>query len=396
MTALPEYALPEAARKFRAEVRAWLAEHWNAERRAAHEALPATHRLWDPEFSRELGAQGWIALSWPEKFGGQARSPMEQWVFAEEMRRVGAPLRYHGVASGVVAGSLMAFGTPEQQEHWLPLIREGRVSFCLGYSEPGSGSDLASLRTRAERNGEGWRINGQKIWTTFADEAEYIWLAARTDASASKPHAGISMFIVPMNADGLSLQPSMAMYGKTFCNEFFDNVEVADEALIGGVNNGWNVITGALADERISLGAFVIDAQLLFERIMAYITTAPAHGVPLAQDPVVRDRIAALAAEIEMARQLSRNAIRQIELGQPGVVEAAMSKCYTAELMERLAQTAADLLGSTALLSKDSQGAILSGSVEYALRESVMLVIGGGTNEIQRTLVAQRGLGLPR
>lgn len=396
MAALPEYAIPEEAQKFRAEVRAWLDEHWNAERRAAHEALPATQRLWDPEFSRELGAQGWIALSWPEKFGGQARSPMEQWVFAEEMRRAGAPLRFHGVASGVVAGALMSFGSPSQQEHWLPLIREGKVSFCLGYSEPGSGSDLASLRTRAERDGDAWVINGQKIWTTFAEEADYMWLAARTDPEAAKPHAGISVFIVPMDSTGMTLQPSMAMYGKKFCNEFFDNLRVTDEALVGEVNGGWNVITGALADERISMGGFVIDAQYLFERITEYVESVQVKGSALAQDPVVRDRIAVLAAEIEMARQLSRNAIRQIEQGMPGVVEAAMSKSFTAELIQRLSETALDLLGTAALLSKNSNGAILSGGVEYALRESIMLVVGGGTNEIQRTLIAQRGLGLPR
>lgn len=396
MAALPEYAIPEEAQKFRAEVRAWLDTHWNAERRAAHEALPKTQRLWDPEFSRELGAQGWIALSWPKKFGGQARSPMEQWVFAEEMRRVNAPLRFHGVASGVVAGALMSFGSPSQQEYWLPLIREGRVSFCLGYSEPSSGSDLASLRTRAERDSNGWIINGQKIWTTFAEEADYMWLAACTDPEAAKPHAGISVFIVPMDSPGMTLQSSLAMYGKTFCNEFFDNLRVQDDALVGEVNGGWQVITGALADERISIGGFVIDAQYLFERITDYIESAHRNGLTLAQDPLVRDRIAGLAAEIEMARQLSRNAIRQIEQGLPGVVEAAMSKSFTAELIQRLSETALDLLGTAALLSDNSKGAILSGGVEYALRESIMLVVGGGTNEIQRTLIAQRGLGLPR
>lgn len=290
----------------------------------------------------------------------------------------------------------MSFGSPSQQEYWLPLIREGRVSFCLGYSEPSSGSDLASLRTRAERDSNGWIINGQKIWTTFAEEADYMWLAACTDPEAAKPHAGISVFIVPMDSPGMTLQSSLAMYGKTFCNEFFDNLRVQDDALVGEVNGGWQVITGALADERISIGGFVIDAQYLFERITDYIESAHRNGLTLAQDPLVRDRIAGLAAEIEMARQLSRNAIRQIEQGLPGVVEAAMSKSFTAELIQRLSETALDLLGTAALLSDNSKGAILSGGVEYALRESIMLVVGGGTNEIQRTLIAQRGLGLPR
>ncbi|MFY0729709.1 acyl-CoA dehydrogenase family protein [Pseudomonas sp. NFX15] len=396
MAALPEYTVTPEVAQFRAEVREWLSIHWPAERKAAHDALPSKQRLWDPGFSKELGEQGWIALSWPKRFGGQARSPMEIWAFAEEMRRAGAPLRYHGVASGVVAGALMSFGTEEQQQEWLPRIREGRVSFCLGYSEPGSGSDLASLRTRAERDGDEWVINGQKIWTTFAEDADYLWLAARTDAEATPQHAGISIFIVPMNAAGITLQPSMAMYGKTFANEFLDNVRVTNEALIGPENGGWKVITGALADERISMGGFVIDAQRVFDRIVDHILISELNGRPMSSDPLVRDRVAGLAAEIEMARQLSRNAVQQIELGHSGLTEAAMSKTFTGELMQRLCEAALDILGMGALLSKDNPGSLVGGEVEYSLRESIMLVIGGGTNEIQRTLIAQRGLGLPR
>lgn len=385
---LPEYDLGVAGNGFRSEVRQWLKERWENVYKAEHDAKPFHERRGDARFSGELGAQGWLALSWPKAFGGQERTPLEQLAFAEEFQMAGVPKP----GGEIQAHALMRYGTAEQQQEYLPRIRAGSIRFCLGYSEPGSGSDLASVKTTAVRDGDEWVINGQKLWTTFAEDADYMWLAARTDPQAKTPHAGISVFIIPMNVAGMSVRPSMALYGHTFCSEFLDNVRVPASALIGQVNDGWKIITAALATERVQMGSFVAHARAAFERMLVAVRADPL----LAEDKAVRARIGTLAAEIEVARQLLSQSILMMEQGKVPVHEAAMSKTFTGELLERLGETALDILGPGASLTEGSEGAVTNGKLEQLLRQSIMMVIGGGTAEIQRTLIAQRGLGLPR
>ncbi|HEX8594967.1 MAG TPA: acyl-CoA dehydrogenase [Pseudomonas sp.] len=381
---LPEYDLGPVGNAFRQEVRDWLKINWSDKHQAAYQLLPFEQRKGVVEFSHALGRQGWLALGWPERFGGQARTPLEQLAFIEEVQLAGIPK-----PGGEIQGhALMQFGTPEQQAFFLPKIRAGEIRFCLGYSEPGAGSDLAAIRTSAVRDGDEWVINGQKLWTTFAEDADYLWLAARTDTTA-KPHAGISVFIVPMNTAGIIVHPSMALYGHTFCTEFLDNVRVPASALVGEVNQGWAIITSALATERVQMGGFVAHIRANFERLLVELRL---RGT----DAVARDTLGQLAAEIEVARQLLGRSIGMLEQGQTPVYEAAMSKAFTAELMERLGEAALDLLGVDGTLSEQVPGAPCGGKLEQMLRQSIMMVIGGGTNEIQRTLIAQRGLGLPR
>ena len=381
---LPEYDLGPVGNAFRQEVRDWLKINWSDKHQTAYQQLPFEQRKGVVEFSHALGKQGWLALGWPERFGGQARTPLEQLAFIEEVQLAGIPK-----PGGEIQGhALMQFGTPEQQAFFLPKIRAGEIRFCLGYSEPGAGSDLAAMRTSAVRDGEEWVINGQKLWTTFAEDADYLWLAARTDTTA-KPHAGISVFIVPMNTAGITVHPSMALYGHTFCTEFLDNVRVPASALVGEVNQGWAIITSALATERVQMGGFVAHIRANFERLLVELRL---RGT----DAVARDTLGQLAAEIEVARQLLGRSIGMLEQGQTPVYEAAMSKAFTAELMERLGEAALDLLGVDGTLSEQAPGAPCGGKLEQMLRQSIMMVIGGGTNEIQRTLIAQRGLGLPR
>lgn len=385
-TPLPEYDLGEVGNAFRQEVRAWIADNWTTDRKLVQQELPPEKRGYDPEYARRLGEQGWNTLSWPKEYGGQARTPFEQLAFIEECQLAGAP----NSRGGIQAHALMTYGTQQQKDEFLPRIARGEITFCLGYSEPEAGSDLVAMKTTAVRDGDEWVINGQKLWTTGAEYADYMWLAARTDPDAKPKHAGISVFIVPMNTPGITIRPSMAMYGHTFCTEFLDNVRVPATALVGEVNQGWAILTAALATERIVMGGFVAAARAAFEQVVAELRVAGTV------DPVAADRIGTLAAEIEVARQLLTRSVAMAEQGQVATWEAAMSKVFSGELMQRLGEAALDMLGTGATLSQGALGAITDGRLEHMLRHSIMIVVGGGTNEIQRTLIAQRGLDLPR
>ncbi len=396
MTTLPEYDMGPAATAFRAQVREWLATHWTAEQRAEHRRKPFKERGWDAEFSRLMGRDGWIGVGWPKIFGGQGRSPTEQIAFITEIANSGAPVQAHSTGESIVAPALFLHGTKEQQDEWLPAIRAGERSFALGYSEPEAGSDLAALRTRAVRNGDHWVVNGQKLWSTGADKADYIWLAVRTDPEAKK-HLGISVLMVDLRSPGITIRPSMALYGKTFSAQFYDNVQVPAKNMVGAPNSGWKVITDALAAERVMIGGTrMAGIERAFDHLTEYLKTAVVGGKALRNDPVIRDRIGALAADIEVARQFQMRNARLIEQGKVPLHEAAMGKVFASELQERLGQAALDILGSGGLLSEDAAGAPVGGEMEQVLRHAIMGMIGGGTSEIQRNVIAQRGLDLPR
>jgi alkylation response protein AidB-like acyl-CoA dehydrogenase len=384
-----------AADAFRAEVRDWLTRHWTPERRAAHRQKPFKERGWDAEFSKLMGRDGWIGIGWPREFGGQGRSATEQIAFITEMANAEAPVQAHSTGESIVAQALMLHGTRAQQDEWLPAIRRGERSFALGYSEPDAGSDLAALRTRAVRDGDHWVVDGQKLWSTGGDKAEYIWLAVRTDPDAKK-HAGISVLMVDLRSPGVTLRPSLALYGKTFSAQFYDNVRVPADNMVGGVNNGWKVITDALAAERVMIGGTrMAGIERAFDRLTEYLKTAVIGGKALRNDAVIRDRIGALAADIEVARQFQMRNARLIEQGRVPIHQAAMGKVFASELQERLGQAALDMLGTGGLLSEEAASAPV-GEMEYVLRHAIMGMIGGGTNEIQRNVIAQRGLDLPR
>ncbi|AUC96235.1 acyl-CoA dehydrogenase [Bradyrhizobium sp. SK17] len=388
---LPQYDLGSAGNAYREQVRRWLAQSWSGARKDAFDQKPFAKREFDAGFARDMGETGWIGLGWPEQFGGQARSPLEQIAFMETMEQGEAPR----IGAAIQANALMMFGTPEQQQQYLPEILRGEAMHGMGYSEPQAGSDLAALRTSAVRNGEHWVINGQKIWTTTW-WGKYMFLAARTDKDARPPHAGISMFIVPMDAPGITIRPSATMYDGTFANIFYDNVRIPAENLVGEVNGGWKVLTGALAFERgLVGGGIVLKVAHAFEQLRADVMAGEGDR-SLASDPIVRDRMATLASEIEIGRQLM---MRCAELAADGVTPpeyGAISKVFSGELMERFGEAALDILGMRAALSEQMPGAIDNGRFEQNLRHSLMWVISIGTNEIQRSLIAQRALGLPR
>ncbi len=389
---LPELDLGADANAFRLEVRAWLERHWPAERREAYERSEHAHRDYEPAFARELGETGWLGLTWPARFGGQERSPYHWMAFLDEMARADAPR----AGSPIQAAAWMSFGRPEQQERYLPELLRGEVIYGMWYSEPDSGSDLASIRTTAVRDGDEWVINGQKIWTTTY-WGDYMWLAARTDPSAKPPHAGISMFVVPTDTPGITRRPIETMYDGEFCNTFFDDVRVPLDALVGDRECGWEILTGSLGVERAFVGAGILmKLAHSFAELCDYIRSVEVDGRPLRLDPRVRDVLGGYAAKIEAGRQLALECVRILARGGLPTWEAAITKVFAGELMEQFYESALDILGTRATLSAGVAGAPLRGRIEQRLRHSLMWVISIGSNEIQRSLIAQRALGLPR
>lgn len=396
MARLPDLDLGAAANAFRTEIREWLAENWDRSFTEEEMKRPVNERLAKREFSRKLAAKRWLGVSWPKQWGGQERSAFEHLVFEEEMAYAEAPIGWHLASVNMMGPAIMKYGSPQQQASMLPEILKGNVCFCLGYSEPEYGSDLAGLKTRAIKDGNEWVIRGQKLYTSTASYANYCWLAARTDPDAVPNHAGISVFIVPMDTPGLTLQPLTGLNEHRSNVVFWDNVRVPESAIVGEVNGGWKVITAALAFERIALASVAARGRGYFDKLVDYVRQADRHGKPLRQDPLVRDRLATLAAELDAARLLAVQTARLTDEGELPVHQAAMSKVYSGELMERLGETALDLLGSGASLRPGARSALIGGNFEFCLRNSLMYVIGGGTNEIQRNIIALRGLGLPR
>ncbi|HZC10216.1 MAG TPA: acyl-CoA dehydrogenase [Mycobacterium sp.] len=390
----PEYELSPDAEAFRVEVRAWLAEHWSGERKAAHDRRPFHEQKFDAEFALEVGRTGWNGLTWPKQFGGMARGIHEQLILLEEFARVDAPR----VGAAMHAIVLQLHGTPAQQERYLPEILAGRAIWGIGYSEPDSGSDLASIRTTAVRDGDYWVLNGEKVWTTTY-WGQYMFVAARTDPSARSKRRGISIFIVPTDNPGLTFRPTETLYSGTFANVIYDNVRLPADALLGEENDGWAVMGSALATERGVVGAgIVIPIVRAFEQLCEHLCTATRAGRPMCKDPLVRARIAELASEVEAARQMMLHCaeLGAARGGETPAGDASASKVFAGELMERLTEAAVEMLGTAGTVTLDSPGAVLGGRFEQLLRHSLMWVISLGTNEIQRNIIAQQALGLPR
>ena len=387
---MPDMRLTPVADAFRSEVRKWLAGNWDEKYAPETYALPVNHRKARQDFSRKLGAKGWLGITWPKAYGGQDRTALEHLAFEEEMAYTEAPTTFHNTAANMIGPTLVTFGSDAQKAFFLPGIASGEISFALGYSEPDYGSDLAGIKTSATRTEDGgWSIRGQKIFTSTAGFSTHVWLAARTDPAQPR-HGGISVFAVPLDTPGITLQPMSGLNGHRSNVVFYDEVKLSADALIGEENGGWKIITEALAHERVALAAIGARARGYFDRLLAHVK----HEI--APDTLVLDRVGALAAEVEAARLLAVRTAQVVEQGEVPLWQSAMVKVYASELMERLSEAAFDLLGSGATLASGSEGAIAGGSFEYGVRDALLYSIGGGTNEIQRTLIALRGLDLPR
>ncbi len=346
---------------------------------------PATRR-----FHEALDERGWMRMCWPVEYGGEGRDPLYRFVFIETMEYWGMP--YGNLTFTSIAPTLIAFGSEEQKKEFLPLIWKGEARFALGYSEPNAGTDLASLRTRAERAGDEWIIEGQKIWTSLAESSTHIWLAARTDPDGPK-HQGISVFIVPVDAEGVTIRPLQTMSGMRTNETFYDNVRVPADSLVGPENGGWNIVMYALNFERVGLAA-AGDLASEFDLLVTYLKESRPE---LLDDPVTRVRLAELKVDLHCQRALATRNAHVIAGGGIGIGEASMAKVHGSELRHRLSNTAMDLLGRCGGLSDESDPtAPMGGRMQSTWRMSPILRFGGGTNEVQRTIIATRHLGMPR
>jgi alkylation response protein AidB-like acyl-CoA dehydrogenase len=334
-----------------------------------------------------------LGRGWPREWGGVAASPEELAVLVEELNYRRLPVWQAIGAVLMLAGALLRYGSEAQKARFLPLIRQGKLKFCLGYSEPESGSDLASLRTQAARDGEEWIINGEKIWTSGADYSDYVWLAVKTDPAAVPPHAGISIFLVPLKTPGIRMTPHRALSGEISCSVLFENVRVADAARIGEVNQGWSVIQHALAGERIVLASWAASLHRQLDELVRVLgSDRVAH---LVADSHVTARVGAIAAEIQATRLLMIDGVQRFEDPAIGALRALEAKVLAGETAERLAAVVVEILGGAALIESSWVPCADDAGFEYHLRLCMMFVIGGGTNDVLRGRIA-RLLGLPK
>jgi alkylation response protein AidB-like acyl-CoA dehydrogenase len=341
---------------------------------------------------RRMGEDGMLGVGWPEKYGGQEKTPIEQYIFANEAQRSGFP--YPFLTVGTVGPTIMHYGTDEQKAEFLPKILAGEINFAIGYSEPNAGTDLASLTTRAERDGDGWVINGQKIWTSLANFTQYVWLACRTDPEAPK-HRGISMFVVPMDAPGVSLSPIMTMGGVRTNATFYENVRVPEASLVGGENMGWSLITGQLNYERVALSAYGPDEKLIADVIQWARDTRLADGRRVIDQEWVQMKLARAKARSEIVRLMNWRTAWSLQHAQLHPANASAMKVYSSEASIRTYQSLLEIFGQAGYLRAGSPGAVLAGRVERMYRAALILTFGGGTNEVQRDIIAMAGLGLP-
>lgn len=387
-----EFGWNEELTAFRAEVREFLREVDTPALRAEIASRTETAKL-GPERQRvrdALEERGWARMCWPPELGGEGRSQWFQFVLTEEFAK--AELPYGSGFGSMVGPAIQRFGTEAQQEKYLPGIWGNEITICLGYSEPNAGTDLAALETLAVRDGDDWLINGQKLWTSAADTASHVWLAARTDPDAPK-HRGISTFIVPMDTPGISVRGIMTMGGHRTNEVFFEDARVPGDALIGEVNRGWYIIANALDHERVWIGAGG-GLRHTFDRLLAHLRE---RRPELLADAAVRARLVELELDLDVMEGLVLTNASIVAAGDTPTMEASMSKIWTSDLRYRISSVAMDLLGREGALAEESgDGAPLAGELERTYRNSPVQRFGGGTNDVQRDIIARRGLGLPR
>jgi hypothetical protein len=344
-------------------------------------------------FMKKMAARGWLGITWPKEYGGQEGDGVYEYLLNESLARRGAPQIGKGV--GIIGKTLIRYGSETLKREFLPKILRNEVEFAIGYTEPQAGSDAAAMALRAVREGDGWRLNGQKIFTTSAHFAEWYWVGARTDPDAPKHH-GITLFLVKLDDPGLKVYP-MPTIGDEITNQvYFDNVFVPDAYRVGELNRGFQYISEALDLERFTMFTFSPIEQRM-EELCNYVRSERRDGRPLHEDPLIRHRIARLATQIEVARVLGlRFVAKSIKGGAAPTVEASQYKLYATELSKRVADAAVDIGGPAAQLRVHTAEAPMRGRAELTYRYTVVDTIGGGASEIQKNIIARRKLGLPK
>ncbi len=385
-----DFSVPESAARFRTEVGEFLAEHMTPE---VHHRMRDTGTFHDAGFHRALAARGWIGLSWPGPDGRPERSGFDRAVFAEEAGYAHAPVDGLQTAA-IVAQTLLRIGTPDQQRRFIEPIRRGELLVCLGFTEPGAGSDVAAVTTRAVRDGEEWVITGSKMFTTLAHVSDYVFLLARTNPDVPK-HEGLTVFLVPLDARGVEIQPVATLGGERTNATFYDAVQVSDADRVGEVDGGWSVMALALDVERAGADYAAQARRVLDECVgWARVSSRGTHAV--IDEAGVRRRLARCSEDIRAAELLAWRVVWLGSVGHAINVEASMAKLLGAVVFQRVCEECLDVMGPAGIVSvgDDPDGA--AGFVEEAWRHSKVTSIYGGTNEVQRNIIARRGLGLPR
>jgi len=385
-----DFRLGVSSEARRAEVRAFLDEHMSLD---LEEHVYRTGVSHDEAFTKALVEGGWIAPSWPVEFGGQGLDPEEMVAVAEELRLADAPM--YGIGTTLmVAAVILAAGTEEQKAEIVPKALAGEIVIVLGFSEPEAGSDVAAATTRAERDGDEWVVNGQKMFTTNAQIGDYVFLLTRTNTEVAK-HKGLTMFLVPLDQPGVEIQAVFTLSGERTNIVFYNDVRVADEWRIGEVDGGWQTMTVALTNEHAAGFAAAIDRLLRAAESWAREATDD-DGVPRIEDPEVREALGRTVIDLEVSRLLQRRVAWMAQTGQAVVAEGPMSKLFSSEALKARAQDMVEVVGPDALRSYFEPTAPSHGVIEHMLRFSLGTTIYAGTSEIHRNMIAQRGLGLPR
>jgi alkylation response protein AidB-like acyl-CoA dehydrogenase len=341
----------------------------------------------------KVAQQGWLGITWPKEWGGQEGDGVYEYLLNEALARRGGPQIGKGI--GIIGKTILRHGSEKMKQEFLPKILRNEIDFAVGYSEPDAGSDAASMKLKATRDGDGWRLNGQKTWTTSAHFAEWYWVGARTDPGAPKHH-GITLFLVPLDDPGITVNAIWTMGDERTNDVFFDNVFVHDDYVVGELNHGFQYISEALDLERFTMFTFSPIKQRL-DLLCNYVATETVDGEPLREDPVIRKQIARLATEAEVARVLGlRFVATSMKGGAPPTSEASEYKLYATELSKRLANASMDLGGPGSQLRVKTEEAPMKGRAESTYRYTVIDTVGGGGSEIQKNIISRRKLGLPK
>ena len=384
-------------RAFQAGVRAWLRRNVPKRQRDERPMEWGDPRRLEQAkaWQRKVHGAGYLALGWPPEYGGQGADVMRQTIVNEEMVRARAPGLVGMMGIQMVGPTLIQHGSEEQRRRHLPKILSAEEVWCQGYSEPGAGSDLASLRTRAELVGDEFVVNGQKVWTSSAQFADWMFCLVRTDPAAAK-HAGISYLLIDMKTPGITVRPLVQMTGDAGFNEvFFEDVRVPRRNLVGQPNNGWQVANATLAHERNMLGS-TTRTQQTFDRLLRLAQVHRRNGGPASRDPIVRQRLADLAIRVETMKLEAYRQLTDTLRGRPPGIAASVNKLVTTELNHDLARAALEILGSYGPLDRRSARARDHGAWPLDFMFSLGLIIGGGTSQIQKNIIAERGLGMPK
>ena len=394
-----DFRFSEREEAYRAEVRDWLATHIPDWWRQAPREFAEQDEVFEPlrEWHQTLYDAGYIGVTWPEEYGGRGRSQVENAILQEELARSGAPPTSNGLGIGLAGPAILHHGSEAQRRRYLRPMLRAEEMWCQGYSEPGAGSDLAGLQTRALLRGDTYVVNGQKIWTSNAHRADWIFCLVRSDPDAPK-HAGIGFLLIDMHSPGIEVTPLVQLTGgRGFSQVFFSDVEVPAENMVGAPTEGWRVANTVLGYER---GA---DTLSLYERyrrdfdqIAELARQRERAGAPASSDPEVRQQLAQLAIELEVLRLNSLRALTLLARGEAPGPESSIQKIFSTELGARLSRLGNDLLGAFGQLALHSPRAVADGSWVQRELQSRAPLIYSGTNEIQRNIVSERVLGLPR